>query len=426
VADYTVSYQSGLTIYSLVFDPSGNAWNGSAFVDRSANWALCSMPMTDDGAGTYSGSMPASLASGTYLVQSYLQITATPLETDNIVGTGNVEWQNSASSSPVDLATGSFVAQVLAAGGVTLTAAQSAILGSLITAASREMIRAMGNRLFPLATLTEIVTPEGGRQDRGEPASATLSQFPIQDVVSIMTGRGGVLTIKNVDTTTNQIATVAFTLTGDVEWLDLTYTGLKLSRMASGVTTTNTVTFAANVTLNALATAINALGGGWNATVQSNYGLWPSASLVGVREPKNALSNGACLDMFTQAASSCDIDRPTGILRCYGWGGNGAGGWGAFGDPWGAGFDGMGGYGGGGAFGWGQYRVQYQAGWATIPESLQLVAAEVVKLMFARLNSDPSLQSETADKYTWAAKASLANLSDDMMRTLMYYKEWRV
>jgi hypothetical protein len=309
---------------------------------------------------------------------------------------------------------------------VTLNNAQAAILPTLITAASREIQRFCG-RLFPLTTYSEILTPEGGRQDRGEPASAKLSAFPVQSVASVLTGRSGVLTIKNTDTTTNQFAQVSFSVTGDVEYFDLTYTGLTLSRTASGVTTTSTVTFAANVTLAALAAAINALGNGWSAAVQSSYGLWPSASLVGVREPKNALSNGACLDLFTQPATSYDVDRAAGILRCYGWGGGGAGGFGfggGFGDPWGGAFDGMGGY--GGALGWGQYQCTYTAGWATIPENLQQIAAEVVKGMFARLSIDPALKSETADKYTWAARDSMANLTDDQMRALNYYRDWKV
>src|SRR5207247_558530 len=59
-------------------------------------------------------------------------------------------------------------------------------------------------------------------------------------------------------------------------------TGLTLTRIASGVTTTNNLTFAGNVTLADLATAINALGNGWSATVTgdaTDYGKWPSADL---------------------------------------------------------------------------------------------------------------------------------------------------
>jgi hypothetical protein len=195
------------------------------------------------------------------------------------------------------------------------------------------------------------------------------------------------------------------------------------------VTSSVTLPFDSYPTLDALAATINALGNGWSAVVQASgaapaVGLWPSAALVGVREPKNALSSGASLDAFLTAASSCDIDRSTGIMRCYGWGGNGSGGWDPWGDPSGASWDGAGGR--GGAWGWGQFRVRYQAGWVNIPESLQLVAAEAVKGIYARLDGDPSLKSETADKYSWAAKDSLGSLPDWATSTLMYYKSWAV
>jgi len=325
-----------------------------------------------------------------------------------------------AAPDEIDLISGSYATLVLLAGGVTLNAAQSAILAKLITAASREIIRYC-NRKFALSTYTEIVTPEGTRQDRGEPASAKLSAFPVQNVVSVLTGRSGVLTIRNGDTATNQFAQVSFVTTGDVEYLDLVYTGLSLKRMASGVTSTVSLAFSSYVTLGALATAINSLGNGWNATVQASCEKFPSASLVGVREPKDALSNGAVLDLFTQAATSYDINRSTGILRCYGGTGNGYGGFG--GDPWNNAWDGIGGW-GGGSWGWGQLRVEYQAGWSVIPENLQQVCAEVVKGIYARLDVDPSLKSETLGKYTWAARDTISTLPDWAQSTLGYYKEW--
>src|SRR5215212_2803300 len=92
-------------------------------------------------------------------------------------------------SSPIDLATGSYVTGVLAAGGTTLSDEQSSILASLITAASREIIRFCGNRPFAQQAFTEIVTPEGTRQDRGEPAGARLARFPVVSILRCATGR---------------------------------------------------------------------------------------------------------------------------------------------------------------------------------------------------------------------------------------------
>lgn len=423
---------TGWTVYTQIRNEAAEIWNGAAYVAYSVgDWSTyaTSTPETPAASGTYVCQFPLASPAGYYTWTHYRQAAGTPASSDDMVAFQSVPtyWNGSdfstappANPSPVDLITSAYAVQVLAAGGITLTTGQEAILSTLITAASREIIRYC-NRQFALTTYTDILTPEGTRQDRGEPASAKLSAFPVQSITSVLTNRSTVLTIKNTNTTTNQFASVAFTLTGDVEYLDLVYTGLTLSRMASGVTTTNTLTFAANVTLGALATAINAIGGGWNATVQSNYSLYPSASLVGVREPKNALSNGACLDLFTTPADSYDIDRASGIMRCYGNTGGGIGGfYGAFGDA----FEGTGGY--GGSMGWGQYQLTYAAGWSTIPENLQQVCAEVVKGMYARLDGDPSLKSETADKYSYTLRDVISTIPDWARDLLMYYKSWGV
>jgi hypothetical protein len=101
--DYSVSYESEHTLYALILNPvDGTAWNGAAFVDPAgAAWPTCADAMVDDGAGTYSGTFPASLPPGTYLIQSYLQVGAAPLETDPLTGTNaDVSWPGSITPSP--------------------------------------------------------------------------------------------------------------------------------------------------------------------------------------------------------------------------------------------------------------------------------------------------------------------------------------
>jgi hypothetical protein len=173
--------------------------------------------------------------------------------------------------------------------------------------------------------------------------------------------------------------------------------------------------------VQALAGAINALSGGWKAKAASGTpapGLLSTLELVGVREPKNALSPGAALDAFTQDASSYDIDRATGILRAYGLG-SGGGAWGpAYGSP----CDGLGDW-GSGSLGWNQYRVTYTAGFATVPESVAQVCAELVKTTLERLKTDSMLQSETTGKYSWTARQAIATLPDWALQALTYYKD---
>lgn len=322
-----------------------------------------------------------------------------------------------ASPDPIDLITGSYSTSVLSAGGITLTAAQAAVQASLITAASREIIRYCGNRAFALASYVEVVSPEGSRLDRGEPATAKLSRFPVVSITRCATGRTPALTVLNTSAA-NQEATVTFDCGGDPEFDNLVPKGLTLARTASGTQTSATVSWTTTTpytTIVAVADSINALGGGWSATTNTggrpDLSLLPAAYLAGVREPGGALATaGVSLDVFATPYRDYTIERSTGILRCLGLDWPGFRGF----DDWGE---------RAGAFGWPQVEVRYTAGFATVPESLQVCCAEVVQLMYARLAQDPSLKSETAGNYAWVARDALSNLSDASRFTLDYYKD---
>lgn len=331
----------------------------------------------------------------------------------------------SGSNPGVDLATFSYVVEALQAGGLTLTTPQLAIVPALITASSREVARFCG-RPIAAGTYTEIVSPEGTRLDRGEPAVAKLSYFPVIDVIRCASGRTTALLVQNTDTTSNQEATLQFTTAGDVEYFDLVYTGIKLVRTASGGVNSDTVSWPVSppyMTIAQLAAAIGGLGGGWRATAQSSssrpdLSLLPANYLVGVREPKNAFNPGATLDVFTGPPPSYDIDRRTGLLRyygCPGWG-TAAGAWG---DPFGASW----------ADGWEdapQIQVTYSAGFTTIPENLQRTCAELVKASLERLGTDSLIQSESAGSYHYTVRESVATLPDWAFQVLSLYKDWQV
>jgi hypothetical protein len=331
-----------------------------------------------------------------------------------------------APTNGIDLVAGSRAQAILSAGGVTLSATQASILPMLITAASREMIRFCGNRPLAAMNFTEILTPEGTRQDRGEPATARLGRFPVLSITRCATGRTTALTITN---SAADEATVVFVATGDVDFDNLIYTGLTLSRSVAGVVTTDTVTWTTAspyTTIASVAASINALGGGWSATATTggspDVSRFPAAYLVGAREPKDATGSAtARLEVYGTPYASYSIERSTGLLSCSGlsWG-RGFGGW----DQWG----GWGESAGGGYYGWPSVEIRYRAGFETVPEQLQLCCAEVVQLMFGRLVLDPALASETTDKYTWTAHAkdALANVSDGARATLNYFKDWRV
>jgi hypothetical protein len=124
---------------------------------------------------------------------------------------------------------------------------QDALLTTLITAVS-DAIEKYCRRDFVSRVYDELYS------GNGEPR-LMLRQYPIISVQSVRYRPVTVLRIQNIDQATNQQARVS-----------VTSTGLSLVRVASGVSTTdNSATFAGNVTLAAMANAVNALGNGWNA-----------------------------------------------------------------------------------------------------------------------------------------------------------------
>ncbi len=116
-----------------------------------------------------------------------------------------------------------------------------ALIGALITAASDGIIKYC-KRDFYVRNYDELYDGTGGR-------SLMLREYPIQQVTSVRYRPVTVLKVINNNSGLNQQARV-----------QVTSTGLTLTRVASGVPGTNVLTFAANPTINALATAINALG----------------------------------------------------------------------------------------------------------------------------------------------------------------------
>src|SRR5262249_47702696 len=138
------------------------------------------------------------------------------------------------------------------------------LLASLISATSDAIIKYC-RRDFYSRDYDELYDGSGGRV-------LMLRQYPIQQVKSVRYRPVTVLKVINNNTTLNQQARV-----------QVTSLGLTLTRTASGVGTTNNLLYTSNVTLQAMATAINALGNGWSAQVVGDsggdYGLWPSADL---------------------------------------------------------------------------------------------------------------------------------------------------
>ncbi len=274
----------------------------------------------------------------------------------------------------------------------TATTANDAAINTLISAASRAIQRYC-RRDFAVLSYDELYNGNGDRR-------LILRQYPVVSVQSVRYRPVTVIKVINNNTSLNQQARVT-----------VTATGLTLFRMASGVSTTNTLTFAGSATLTALATAVTALGNGWSAQVIDDYSTWPSADL---RAPQGALTawgQFAELKMHTYELAGYQIDPERGwLLRAI-----------PYTDPellhpedliWPEGIN--------------NFRVQYTSGYSTIPEGVQEACAELVATWFAQLGRDLSLHSEdTAGTYRYQAETN-TELPRRIQAMLKPYRNHRV
>jgi hypothetical protein len=255
---------------------------------------------------------------------------------------------------------------------------QDTLLGTLITAAS-EVIQRYCKRDFVSTGYDELYSGNGDRK-------LMLRQYPIASVQSVRYRPVTVLKITN-------------TVPANVQArVSVTNTGLTLVRVNAGVKTTDTsVTFSGNVTLTAVAAAVNALGNGWSAQVvgdATNYGSWPSADLFWPPTFPSQISgqvgSGGQGALQCVAGSFAELKMHTYELAGYQWD---ARGWLLraipYTDPellhpedlvWPVGINNL--------------RVQYTAGYSTIPEAVQAACAKWVALLYFECSRDPGLTNQ--------------------------------
>jgi hypothetical protein len=262
------------------------------------------------------------------------------------------------------------------------TAADDSAINTLITAASRAIARYC-RRDFVSTTYDELYNGTGDRR-------LILRQYPLLSVQSVRYRPVTVLKVINNQANTPQAR------------VSVTSTGLTLTSVTSGVVTTATVTFAANVTVIALQNAINALSNGW-AAQGVGYDQWPSADIycpngiagsggtqATTQGALTAAGQNAELKMHTYELAGFQLDVRRGwLLRAI-----------PYTDPellhpedliWPVGIN--------------NFRIQYTAGYATVPEDVQEACAELVATWFLQRGRDLTLeQEETASTYRYRAE----------------------
>jgi hypothetical protein len=257
---------------------------------------------------------------------------------------------------------------------------QDPLLGVLVAAYS-DAICKYCRRDFCLRSYDDLYDGNGDRR-------LLLRQYPIQSVQAVRYRPVTVLKVININMAVNQQARV-----------QVTATGIKLQTVASGVVSNipdTTLSFTSYPTLNALASAISAQGNGWSAQIvgdagggglQGDYGLWPSADLwVAPSFGDGVQSQGA----LTARGTNAELKMHTFELQGYQWD---ARGWLLraipYTDPellhpedlvWPVGIN--------------NFRIQYTAGYSTIPEAVQEACALWVADAYHLTTRDPALASQ--------------------------------
>ncbi len=272
----------------------------------------------------------------------------------------------------------------------SFTATEDSTINALVTAVSKA-VRRYCKREFDSQQFDELYN---GTDDR----RLALRQFPILSVARVAYGPAAALRVTNTGAA-NQRATVA-----------VTATGLSLTRVASGTSSTDTsVTWATYPTLSQVAAAVNALGNGWGATVAD--GNRAAADLRAPQGALNAMNVQAPLLLHSQELSGYDIDANRGwLIR----GPLAAEIKDAFNDPL------MPAWFGGINF----WRVVYTAGYATVPDDVQEACAQWVAALFWQTKRDPGLSHESIPGAV--ARTPLGTMPPGVKALLAPYRDHKI
>ncbi len=329
----------------------------------------------------------------------YVLISATTLGIKSAVWEGRIKvfaTPGSTNPSPPDLITYDFAEGYCSVLGLTDT--QRDQLPYLVAGASMAARRFCQDRNFDQRTYAEFhnVSLDG---------VIRLLQPPVQIVQRVQGQPSLALTVSNMSTAV-QAAQVYFAYTGTWQGYSTsaeTPAGLTLSSVASGVVTTSTVSFVTSQTISALATLVNAVGGGWTATADSVLGLWPVTELdggyVGQGAATRAINGqGAQFNILQDLAlSGFRLDtRRNGFIYvgrqntdAYRWGPSSN-------DFFASDYTQC-----------GRVKVTYVGGETVIPMQVQLAVAELVKFTLYMLKTDTLLESETAQEYSYKLCAKM-------------------
>ncbi len=188
------NFAAAQTVYFLIWNRLSQVWNGSSFgAYATGSYSTYTNSAIELGSASsmYAGTFPATIVPGIYSVVAHKQVTGSPLETDPIIATGNIEWNGSALLPQSDLATSGQIATFLP-----------------VKLAKGQMI---GNFPFKLVSATDHVTVFTSGICSGQIARDSGLFGPLQSGVFLETGLGWyTITLTSGDLNAN---TAAFVIT---------------------------------------------------------------------------------------------------------------------------------------------------------------------------------------------------------------------
>lgn len=236
-----------------------------------------------------------------------------------------------------------------------------------------------------------------------------LRQFPVTAINRIGTCPTGVITINN-SSSSNQRATVSTQIDSNGATASVT-----LLSVNSAVPTTVVLTAPAYPTLQQLANAVIALGNGWGASVYTGYAQWATADLRPLEGAATALGAGTTLAIYIEDYTSnilaggwgpwtgCDIsseawrlDQEAGIVTGY--------------FPQGT----------------SNIRVDYTAGFVTIPEDIQQQVLRLCAMQYESDRRDSAVLNQKIGPYsvTFSEKVIGMIQNTDVGKSLEPYRDY--
>lgn len=113
-----LSYQSGKTLYCILFNSTGQVWNTStslfeAYLTANVLNYVVSLAGLGSASSFYTGNFPSAIPAGTYDIIAKQQIGGSPAESDPTIGSGDgFGWNGATRVGPSDLATSGQVGQI--------------------------------------------------------------------------------------------------------------------------------------------------------------------------------------------------------------------------------------------------------------------------------------------------------------------------